>query len=429
MRSATLLAAGLGLVLTAGAALAQPVTVRVWMHEHPPRVPIDKAIVADFEKANPDIKIQHDIIPVAEYATKLLTAFAAGSGPDIFNQNSMLVAQYYNARILAPIDYAAMGFADEKALTSIYSSGFDGIRFQGKLHGVPTEVSNWACFANKTLWKEAGLDPAKDFPKTWEAMPAVAEKLTIRDQTGGPRRRGIDFNWANRASFWFMPNTMLHQLGATLMDETAYKVNFDQPAGRKVFQYLQDWALKHRLGGPQYTDSRTDFLGGRLATDCSFGIWGVPQMEAAKIDWSVHLAPRFEGAPSDNGIDAYAFYMMVNARSTAPAQKAAWKFVRFFTDRSADLFAGAGLFVPRKEVTESAAFRNNTAAPLFMAELAKAQFSPRVVGYDPVLDAVLRGRDRLIQGETVAKVLPDMDAEVNAVLNRERARAAALIKQ
>ena len=106
------LVAGIVALAWAGVASAEQVTLRMWMHEHPPRVPIDKQIVAEFEKANPDIKVDHQIIPVAEYPTKLLTAFAAGSGPDIFNQNSMLVAQYFNARILAPIDYAAMGLAE-----------------------------------------------------------------------------------------------------------------------------------------------------------------------------------------------------------------------------------------------------------------------------------------------------------------------------
>jgi multiple sugar transport system substrate-binding protein len=100
-----------------------------------------------------------------------------------------MVAQYYNSRILAPIDYDAMGLADEKALTSQYLTGFDGIRFGGKLYGVPTEVSNYACYLNNTLWKAAGLDPSRDFPTTWEAMPAVAEKLTVRDANGVPRRR------------------------------------------------------------------------------------------------------------------------------------------------------------------------------------------------------------------------------------------------
>ena len=35
------------------------------------------ALIAEFEKANPDIKVQYEVIPVAEYSTKLITAFAA----------------------------------------------------------------------------------------------------------------------------------------------------------------------------------------------------------------------------------------------------------------------------------------------------------------------------------------------------------------
>ncbi len=422
------LLAGIGALAWAGTASAEQITLRMWMHEHPPRVPIDKQIVAEFEKANPDIKVDHEIIPVAEYPTKLLTAFAAGSGPDVFNYASMLVAQYYNAHVIAPIDYAAMGLSGEAELAAKFASGLDGIRFAGKLYGIPTEVSNWACFANNAIWHEAGLDPAKDFPKTWEELPAGAEKLTQRDVNGVPRRRGFDFDWPNRATFWFMPNTMLHQLGATMIDEDTYKANIDTPPARKVFHYFQDWANKWRLGGPQYTDSRTEFLAGHLATDCSFGIWGIPQMVSAKIDWSVHPVPRWKDAAADNGVDVYAFYMMVNARSSPAAQKAAWKLVRFYTGHAAQLFAGAGLFVPRKEVLESDAYKTNPAAPFFLSELKKARFSPRVVGYDQVLDAMLRGRDAMLQGQSVEAVLPTMNDEVNAVLNRERARAAAMAK-
>ena len=227
MRFLSVVATIAGIAFCAGFAVAQPVTVRMWMHEHPPRVPIDKAIIADFEKANPDIKVQYDVISAPEYSTKLLTAFAAGSGPDLFNNTSTLVTQYFAARVLAPIDYVATGYGDEAALLAKFQGGFDGIRFQGKLYGVPTEVSNWACFANNTIWREAGLDPTKDWPKTWEGLPAVAEKLTKRDQNGVPIRRGFDFNWAAAGTFWFMPNTMIHQLGANMIDEETYKAALD----------------------------------------------------------------------------------------------------------------------------------------------------------------------------------------------------------
>ena len=410
----------------AGGASAQQVTLKVWMHEHPPRIAIDKAIVAEFEKANPNIKIQYDVIGASEYATKLLTAFASGSGPDIFNQASTLVAQYHASKIPAAIDYAALGYADEKELLAVYSSGWDGIRFAGKLHGVPTEVSNYACYANKTLWKEAGLDPAKDFPKTWEEFVGVAEKLTQRDANGVPRRRGFDFNWPSPPAYWNAVVTLTQQLGASVVDEEKYKASYDTPAGQKAMQYLVDWVNKHKLGGPQYTDTRTDFLGGKLATDCSFGIWGIPQMVAAKIDYSVHPSPRFANKVSDNGYPAYAYYMMVNSLSPAAVQKAGWAYVRYYTDQAERLFAGAGLFVPRKEVIAKTGDANSQ---VFLKELQTAKFAPRMVGYGQVMDVLVRGRDRMMQGgEPVAKVMPELNKEIDAVLTRERARAEAMFK-
>ena len=421
-------AVALAAVFGQAPARAEQTVIKVWLHEHPPRLPIDKAIIAEFEKANPDIKVQYEVIPPSEYATKLLTAFASGSGPDVFNQVSSLVAQYYTSRILAPIDFAAMGYADEQALTSQYLSGFDGVRFGGKLFGIPTEVSNYACYTNNAMWKEAGLDPARDFPKTWEALPAVAEKLTKRDSNGVPIRRGYDFFfWGGSAIYyWFTINTMMHQLGESVVDDVAYKPTFDTPAGQRVQQYFVDWVNKYKLGGPQYTDSRSAFLGGQLATDCSFGIWGIPQMATAKIDFSVLPAPRWADAKHDNGFDAYAYYMMVNARSSPAVQKAGWKFARAFTDHAAQLFTGAGLFTPRPDVM---AQTNDPNSQVFLSELKKAQFSPRVVGFNQITDVLVRGRDRMVQGkEPVATVLPAINEEMGAVMKRERARAEALGK-
>src|SRR6478672_2488586 len=97
------LAAVMAVLAWAGAALAQPVTLRMWMHEHPPRIAIDRKIIAEFEKANPDLKVQYEVIPVAEYDIKLLTAFAAGPRPDVPNQSSTWVTQY-----LATIPYHAV---------------------------------------------------------------------------------------------------------------------------------------------------------------------------------------------------------------------------------------------------------------------------------------------------------------------------------
>jgi multiple sugar transport system substrate-binding protein len=419
---AALVMAGL---LSAGTAPAlAETTIKVWLHDHPPRVAIDKAIVADFEKANPDIKVQYDVIPVGDYGQKLLTAFASGSGPDVFMNSILLVSQYHASKILAPVDFEALGYADEKALTSQYLTGFDGIRFGGKIYGIPTEVSNWVCYANNAIWKEAGLDPDKDFPKTWEALPAVMEKLTRRDANGVPTRRGFDFLWPNRNMYWFVLGSMFHQQGKDMVDPASGKITFDTPAAARAVQYMVDLVNKYRLGGPQYGDSRSDFLAGRLATECSFGLFGIPQMKTAKLEYTIKPAPRFADAASDNGFDAYAFYMMVNARSAPANQKAAWKFARMYVDRAVELFDKAGLFVPRQEVMKSPGYTSDPGIGLIVEELKKAKFTPSIPGYDQVLDILLKGRDQMIQGaQPVSSVLPKINEEMNTALARARARA------
>jgi len=42
----------------------------MWMHEHPPRIAIRPRNRAEFEKANPDVKVHTRVIAVAEYPTK-----------------------------------------------------------------------------------------------------------------------------------------------------------------------------------------------------------------------------------------------------------------------------------------------------------------------------------------------------------------------
>ena len=80
---------------------------------HPPRLPVDKQIIAEFEKANPDVKVQYEVFPPSDYGTRLLTAFAAGAGPDFFNWAPTPTSpEYHHTGIISPIDYAALGFPE-----------------------------------------------------------------------------------------------------------------------------------------------------------------------------------------------------------------------------------------------------------------------------------------------------------------------------
>ena len=47
--------------LIASRAKAQPVTLKMWMHLHPPRLEVDKQIIAGFQKANPDVRVDYQV--------------------------------------------------------------------------------------------------------------------------------------------------------------------------------------------------------------------------------------------------------------------------------------------------------------------------------------------------------------------------------
>ncbi len=412
-------AAGLAAVGTALAAphvKAAPMTLKMWMHLHPPRLPIDKEIIAGFEKENPGIKVDYQVFPPSDYATKLLTAFAAGAGPDFFNWSSTFMAQWHQSGIVAPLDPAAMGYADQKALTSQYLNGFAGADFGGTLFGVPSEVSNWCCYANNKIWNAAHLDPASAFPKTWDAMAKVAGQMTLRDKSGVPTRRGFDFDWANANIYYGTISTMMHQLGVDVIDEAKNEANLDTPQARQVMQYYADWTRTWKLGGPQYIESRIAFLDGQLGAEGTFGIWGIPQMQTAKLDFSVHPAPRWGGG-ANLGFDAYAFYMMANARSPKPVQQAAWKMARAYVDNAPKLYEGAGLFVPRQNVIDTPTFKNNRWASVFLDELKIAKFSPRIVPIARVEAALVAARDQVLQGgQKVGPVMADLNRQVNQIL-------------
>ncbi|MCZ7544758.1 MAG: extracellular solute-binding protein [Anaerolineae bacterium] len=217
-----------------------------------------------------------------------------------------------------------------------------GGAFGGRLFAFPLDVSGYACYTNDALWRDAGLDPARDFPDTWEAMRDVAEQLTVRDAQGAITQRGFDFNWSAPLFIWLQFEPMVRQLGSALVDEQTFTVTIDTPEAARVMAYWTDWANEWNLGGPDFEDTRVSFLKGLLATECTFGIGGAAQIEAARIDWSVHPVPTWADAVNENRGAVFANLLMVNAASPLLARAAAWKLAWFLLDHPRPLLRRGG---------------------------------------------------------------------------------------
>lgn len=415
-------------LVTGTSALAQePVKITVWMHNHQPRVPLDEANIARFEAENPDVDVELVIIENAEFDTRLNTGLASGQGPDVFNQWTAYIGQFYQSGLLAPVDPKPLGFDSIDEVYALYGEAGEkllaGATFDGVLYGIPTELSIYGCYANNDLFREAGLDPEKDFPKTWEQMREVAEKLTVRDSGGSPTRRGYDFPWTSPVFMYLVFEPMVAQLGLRIVDDLELTVNLNNEQVMQVMQYWYDWVNTWKLGGPQYTDSRTAFWNGELAIDCLQGNWGVPLIEEAGIDWSLHPAPRWENAVNDNGMALYAYFLMVNAFSSPEKQEAGWRLIRYLTDTPEEALTQAGLFQPRVDLLQSETFLNDPVMPLFLEEMSKSFYTPLVPGWNESAAALARARDRIVlNNEDMATVLAEAQQEMMDIIARAAGR-------
>ncbi len=399
-----------------------PVTVKLWMHIHPPRVELDEALIAQFMEENPDIVVEYTTVPDQEWDPTLATALASGSGPDLFNQATFAFGDYYSQGILAPVDPVAAGYADQQAIFDAYAYGdtlLAGAVFDNVLYGLPTELSAYACYTNDDLWAAAGLDPATDFPATWEEMKEVAEKLTIRDANGALVQRGFDFIWSNSIFTMLILNPMVQQLGSDMIDEVALTAHIDTPEVRQVMGYWNDWVNTWKLGGPQYTFTRDAFLAGEMAIDCDMGNWGVPQVVNAGINYSLHPQPRWADAVNNSAMANYAYFFMVNSAAAPEVQAAAWKLASFLTSEPQQYLDVAGLFQSKLDFVESEVFQENEIMPVFLEEMGVSKYHPRIPAFFEVADALMRGRDRIVVGgESMDVVLPELEQEVNDILAR-----------
>ncbi|AKI97061.1 ABC transporter substrate-binding protein [Kosmotoga pacifica] len=348
-----------------------------WTHEDPNRTEIENRYIEEFESMYPNVTIKRVTYPSRKIQETILTAFAVHKGPDIFNMEINDEYPYIVNQRVAPVDPKAAGYDSLQAIYDDYLAGvLDPVTYNGKLYGLPLELTNWCIFINKKYFREVGLDPEKDYPKTWEEMLEVSEKLVIRE---GEilKRRGFDFRYPYYLTF-LVP--MVEQLGGAFLSEDGKTAIINDEAWLKVLEYFQEWGPNGRnLGSPTYTNARKLFnKDNNSVAMCLTGLYQEGRIRADNPDfynsgeWMVVPFPRFKDAVNDLGSAYYGHYYMVNAESSKEKQEWAWKFIAFMLNHPEEYLTKVGLIQPKKALIESDIFKNIPYADVFLNDMAKS---------------------------------------------------------
>ncbi|WP_248926102.1 ABC transporter substrate-binding protein [Paenibacillus hamazuiensis] len=131
-------------------------------------------IVAEFEKDNPDIKVEFKPFKSTEYNTILTNALQSGTGVDILQ-----LRPYDGAKALADANYLTP-LDKTKGLENIPDSYLDAAKgSDNKVYGVPFMLNNAVIFYNKKLFEDNGLQ----IPETWDEFVKTCEALKAKNIT------------------------------------------------------------------------------------------------------------------------------------------------------------------------------------------------------------------------------------------------------
>ncbi len=348
-----------------------------WTHEDPNRTEIENRYIGEFEKANPGVTIKRVTNPSKKMAERILTAFAANQGPDVFNLQIEDEYAYIVNRRLAPVDHQAAGYPSSKAIYNAYMSKvLDPVTYEGALYGLPLELTNWCVYVNDRVFKSAGLDPDKDYPKTWEDMVTVSEKIALR-KGEIIERRGFDFRYPY---YLVSMVAMAEQHGGKLISDDGKKAIINDQAWIKFLKFMQDWGPNGKnLGSPTYTNARKLF--NKDNNDMAMCLSGLYQAGRIRKDnpefynsgeWRVVPYPKFKNAVNDVAGAYYGHYLVVNAQKPKENQKMAWKFIGYMLRHSEEYLSKVGLIQPTVKLMESATFKAMPYSSVFKKDMERS---------------------------------------------------------
>ena len=151
-------------------------------------------LIAEYQEANPKVKIQYVKQSQQDYRERLTNALAKGEGPDIFRFHNSWVPMLKNdldfvpASVLGAGDYAQTFYP---VASSDMTSGTG-------LVGIPLGYDALTLFINEDIFSQAGKTP----PATWDDLRQTALALTIKDEQGTITQAGVALGRTENVDHW-----------------------------------------------------------------------------------------------------------------------------------------------------------------------------------------------------------------------------------
>lgn len=308
-------------VMAADPAAEDVVTIEVWDMQQSDKniLEAQQKAIDQFEAANPGIKVNVTVFPIAEYRDKLLIAVQGGTPPDISTLDQIWMAQWAAADAIVPLDdYLAKSTLKRE---DFFPGAWDSNVWDGKVWGIPLNNDVWQeLYYNKDMFEAAGLDPEKP-PADWDEFLAYAEKLNNPPDQYGIAIMGMG-EWIT-----CIMNSYIHSNGGGIINPEGTEAIINQPESVAALEYL----AKLNAFAPPGTGSRNEadaiplFTSGKVAMIMA-GSWQQDTFKGfPELNWGVAMNP----APAGKVFHGTLGGWNLSIYKAAKHPDEAWKYVEF----------------------------------------------------------------------------------------------------
>jgi arabinogalactan oligomer/maltooligosaccharide transport system substrate-binding protein len=393
--AATALVAALALAATAcgggdsGDKADGPVTLTWWDTSNATNeAPTYKAMIAEFEKANKDIKVKYVNVPFDQAQNKFQTAAGSKGAPDIIRAEVGWTASWAKSQFLAPLD----GTDALKDTGDITPSLLKQAQYQGKTYGAPFVTDSLGLMWNKEILKKAGFDKA---PTTWDEVKKVSKAVK--------EKAGVDGFQLRADAYFELP--YLFGEGTDMVDAAGKKITVNSPEAVKAVD--QSKALlaspgvaKLDVTADSYAHMMDAFNTGKVAMIVQ-GPWELTNIykgAAFKDKANLGISGVPAGSTGKAGAPTGGHNLAVYAGSDTAHQVAAQKFVGFMTSG---------------ETQAKIALKNGTLPTRTSAYTAEVKATPGIAEFQSILSGSARPRPELPE---YSSLFADLGTNLTAIL-------------
>ncbi len=334
-----------------GLAGSEQKTITVWGIAFGPDTKGFEALVREFERRNPDLKVRVLSMGAGKMnPQKLMTAIVGDVAPDVVKQDRFSIGEWASRNAflsLSPLierDRVSDPFCPTPEQ---YDPGpWSEAMYQGQVYAIPESADNRILYYNKGIFRqnanalrEAGLDPERA-PRTWSELLKYSKVLTQTNKDGSLKRAGYLPNFGNTWLYLYA-----FQNNADFLTPDGRNCTMATPEAAEALQFIvngydivggYEKAEAFRTG---FQSGENDpFILGRVAMKTD-GDWILKDLaiHATKLDFGVAPAPvpddryhkrgRFANEPNQFITWQGGFSYAIPRGAKNPEE--GWRFVKF----------------------------------------------------------------------------------------------------